>query len=316
MRTFANKVFKKTLPQLMGCRAGELARLWAFMSFVFLSVSLSAVAEEEFSFDGDDLEDELEELDRKQGVDSDEVEKRKRKARKKKKEVGGGDFGSADEAEEGSVHLTRYDRVKSISRKKFLKRKRFELSTNLAVNINDAYFQHVMAGLRGTYHITDGFALELGGLANLLPYSGQATSLNVVGYQLSHILNEGRFHGVVDLGFTFSPIYGKFAVMGDNITHFDVFVSSGLGLAIDGNDGSAFRAGEVGLNPAWEIGVGARVFVNRWLAVRAELRDYIYNLKKNQFSVRQDVLVFQLGASFFFPLGFDYEIAGAEVVDE
>ncbi|HZH03327.1 MAG TPA: outer membrane beta-barrel domain-containing protein, partial [Myxococcaceae bacterium] len=53
------------------------------------------------------------------------------------------------------------------------------------------------------------------------------------------------------------------------------------------------------------VGVGLRFFANRWLAVRTELRDLVYQekLQTGESSLRGQVMI-NLGLSIFFPLNF------------
>ncbi len=265
-----------------------------------------------FSFDEDEIsddatgDDEMDFGDDDTSIDAppelDESPKKKKKKRKKDDEV--------DETD-----LDQYDRIKSISRKKVLKAKRFEVSPAFSLSTNDAFVQHYAASLRGTYHILDSVALDFGGFANILPESIRLPAQDEVRRNTRNLLSEGRLHGAFDLGFAFSPVYGKFSILGKNIIHFDLFLTTAVGFVLDGNDGTAFKSGNLAFNPALEIGAGGRVFLNDWFALRFELRDYVYVLRQNPFSVKQNLLMFNMGVGFFLPTSFKYKNNAAKVVD-
>jgi len=188
------------------------------------------------------------------------------------------------------------DRIKSVQRKTFLKKKRVELFPYFAMDLNDPFYQHYVAGAALAFHLVDSFAIELKGGAVLGSVPQNAVKLVRV--------NEGaicencpqfKYHG--DLNMSWSPIYGKLSLFGESILHFDTYFSVG---------GGAF-ATDAGVNPAVNVGIGQRYFLTDWLVTRLELRDYIFMDSRNEIADVQNILLLSFSVSGFFPTSFEYE---------
>ena len=90
-------------------------------------------------------------------------------------------------------------------------------------------------------------------------------------------LNEYQLSG--DLNFTYVPMYGKFAGFGDFIFHYDAYVVGGVGIirtepipVIDPDN----RTFDWKTLVNFDVGIGLRIFFNRWLAAVLEVRDIMY----------------------------------------
>ncbi len=222
-----------------------------------------------------------------------------------------------EKADESAIDLTQADRIRAVSRKTFLKRGRFEATPFIGASTNDAFFQHWNGGLRLSYHIVDSLSVDVGGGFNFLTL--ELPSVEIVKRQQSAIPDEAVLFGNLDAGFTFSPIYGKFAILDDWILHFDGFMSGGLGVVVDSNRyaffGQTLPEFLPGVNPAVELGIGGRVFVTDWLVIRADVRDYFYPQWRSGISTLQNLLYFNVGLAIYFPFGFEYEYVAAKVVE-
>ena len=188
------------------------------------------------------------------------------------------------------------DRVKSVQRKSFLKKSRFELFPYFGLDLNDPFFQHFIVGASGAYHLTDSLALELRG--GFVAGSVKQSAIRFVRQETDSLLvdpPEFKYHADVDL--QFSPIYGKISLFGESILHFDTYLVAGPG--VFGTD--------QGANPAVNVGIGQRYFINRWLTARVELRDYIFMDNRNGSSDIQNLMIVSFSLSGFLPTTFDYE---------
>ncbi len=87
-----------------------------------------------------------------------------------------------------------------------------------------------------------------------------------------------------------SPIYGKFSIFSKKIYHFDLFVVAGAGL-FDNE-----RSNRFGFN----IGIGTKVFVNDWFAVRADFRNITVR-EDAPFNHIANNRILSLGVSIFLP---------------
>lgn len=206
-----------------------------------------------------------------------------------------------DEETEGTG-LTLQDRIKAVSRKVFIKEGRFELSPFGGVSTNDAFYLRWNAGARASYHLIDSFSIDVGGAGIV---SQQLDAVRVVGRAQSAVPDEANLFGYADAGVTFSPVYGKVSLMSEWIIHFDGFVSGGLG--------AVFSSNQDLVHPTMEVGVGSRVFLTRWLVLRADLRDYIYPQTRAGFSTLQNLLMLNVGVGFYFPFDFEYKYQAARI---
>jgi outer membrane beta-barrel protein len=206
-------------------------------------------------------------------------------------------------ATDEGIGLTLQDRIKAVSRKQFIKRGRFELAPFGGMTTNDAFFRSWSVGLRADYHFNDAFALELGGAGVLVQEKLDAVDQL---RKLSHeVNNDARLLGYADLGVTFSPVYGKLALLSDYIVQFDGFIIAGVGATFDSN--TAFA------HPAMDVGVGARIFLSRWFVVRTDVKDYIYPQDRQGISTLQNLLLWNVGVGIFIPFDFQYEYEAAKV---
>jgi outer membrane beta-barrel protein len=215
----------------------------------------------------------------------------------------------AEEAEAGEdeQQKTLQDRIRAVSRRVFLKRQRFELVPHAGLTTNDPFVRAYPLGLRGSWHFNEEFALDFGGsfvppffvqeLQDVRLLSGDAKELNPARE------NSAVLIATLDGGVTFSPFYGKFALMAEHVVHFDGFISAGLG--------AVFTTGQQLVNPALELGVGTRLFLMRWLTVRADLRNYLYPSFAGDDLSFPSTLLLTVGVGIHIPFDFDYS---AEVI--
>lgn len=208
-------------------------------------------------------------------------------------------------ATDEGIDLTMQDRIKAVARKTFLKTGRFELEPNMMFTVNDPFIRSFAAGGRVSWHINEAFALEIGG-GYIPPFFVQKLEpVDLLRKELALINADNTLFALADVGLTFSPLYGKMAVFGDGIIHFDGFVSAGVGATFDN--------GADLVHPAMNVGVGGRIFLTRWLVLRGDLRDYIYPQDKAGISTLQNLVFVSLGLGFYFPLDFDYQFEAARV---
>jgi outer membrane beta-barrel protein len=188
------------------------------------------------------------------------------------------------------------DRIRSVQRKTFLKKKRVELYPYLAMDLNDPFYQHYVAGAALAFHLADSFALELRGGAVL--GSVEQNSIKLVRVKAGAICEDCpqfKYHGDLNMGW--APIYGKLSLFGESILHFDTYFSVGGGVF----------ATDAGVNPAINLGIGQRYFLSDWVVARVEVRDYVFMDSRNEIADIQNLVLLSLSVSGFFPTSFEYE---------
>ena len=205
---------------------------------------------------------------------------------------------------------------------------RVELTPTVSFTLNDPFVQHTGVGLGLNYWWTNVLALGV----NFIWYEGLESESDI-GYfvrrstRLAVPVNSYQFGA--HLAFTYVPIYGKFAMFNELIFQYDIYVLGGVGLmntrpipVID----PEVRRFDFNVRVAFNIGIGLRVFVTRWLAIVAELRDYMYleqleNLEVALGADRTDPetwtqgspafinnVTAHLGLTFFLPFDFEYRL--------
>lgn len=190
------------------------------------------------------------------------------------------------------------DRVKSVQRKPFLKRRRLELTPMAFLSVNDAFFPKWGPGLRAAYHLHDSFGVGL----RLSMYEKISNdNIRFAKRQLQSRLPSvlPQYSAAVDLLWT--PIYGKVSIF-NSIKHFDLYVVGGAGAVWSQTSG----LGD-GPHLSTHIGLGQRFSVNRFMTIDLSAIETIYADRPNAAnkSVIQHVLTLNAGVSFFVPPSFD-----------
>jgi outer membrane beta-barrel protein len=205
------------------------------------------------------------------------------------------------------------DRVKAVQRKGFLKRGRFEAGLFLSPGINDAFYQKLGLGLRVAYHVEDSLALAIRGTSyrEIIPgvgFPGVIATDNVreskLAFQSQLIKSELQRQLMAEV--TWSPVYGKAAVLGRSIIHFDLFLTAGAG-AVWSSTSVAPR--NEGPHFATDFGGGLHFYPKDWLAVEAGLLATFFPDRPSLAvpSKMQKALVANIGVSIFFPTSFEYK---------
>jgi len=168
--------------------------------------------------------------------------------------------------------------VYAVQQQYVLKGGRFEIQPFFAFTMNDQFVSHDAPGLALNYYLTQ--VLAVGVVGNWYDGLNSASDFNFQNRRAAHIavpLNDYQLSG--DLNFTYVPMYGKFAGFGDFIFNYDGYIDGGVGLirtkpipVID-PDNRLFNWNNL-IN--FDVGIGLRIFFNRWLAATLEFRDIMY----------------------------------------
>ncbi|HUT99884.1 MAG TPA: outer membrane beta-barrel domain-containing protein [Myxococcota bacterium] len=205
---------------------------------------------------------------------------------------------AADKAKKSNVEV-REDRIKSVQRKPFLKKGRWELTPLFSLSINDAFYQKMGGGAAVAYHLADSLGLELQAV-----YVGTVQT-DMVGFfqQANQALPKvSQLQYYLTANVMWSPLYGKLSLFTDAIVHFDAYLLGGFGVAQT----------ETGPKFASNIGIGLRYFATSWLVIKIEVRDLMYteklklDVQGEKFSDIQNHVMLSAGVSFFLPFDFNY----------
>jgi outer membrane beta-barrel protein len=156
---------------------------------------------------------------------------------------------------------------------------RLELQPYWSFTLNDQFVSHNGPGVAVNFYITNVLAIGLngnwyGGLNGDSDFNFQNRRATRVAVPLT----EYQWGG--NLNFTYVPMYGKFAGFNEFIFSYDAYIVGGVGalstrpIAVIDPDNRNFQ-----FKPKidFNVGIGLRIFLNRWFAANLEVRDYIYN---------------------------------------
>jgi outer membrane beta-barrel protein len=217
----------------------------------------------------------------------------------------------------------------AVQQKYFLRARRFELNPFWAFSLNDQFVSHPGPGLSANYYITDVFAVGLhgtfyGGLNVDSDFNFQNRRATRVAVPLNEYLFEASGN------FTYVPMYGKFAGFSEFIFHYDLYLTGGVGgiwtkpIPVIDPDNRKF---DHEFRLAFNLGIGLRIALNRWIAPTLEIRDILYAEKIEALTVaptqaqQQDRNTWlenssrltnhfqaQLGISIFLPFSWEYRL--------
>ena len=212
---------------------------------------------------------------------------------------------------------TQDDRVKSVQRKLYTKRGRFELAPSFIINVNDAYYTKLGGAIRAAFYPHDSLAISA---RFSLMQTSPTDDVKVAKRNLfSRIFFSVPVWSVMgDL--EWSPLYGKVAFF-NSILHLDGYLVGGGGVvytetsavALPGaapqSDGSP--AGPRGVNAAFDLGVGLRFVVKDFVAVNVALINttYVDTPTGATKGVTQNLMLVNAGISIFFPFKSTYKEA-------
>ncbi len=210
-----------------------------------------------------------------------------------------------------------------------LRVRRFEVNPYWSFSLNDQFVSHPGPGLALNYYITN--VLAVGANFNYYQPFNVDSEFNSQVRRAARIgvpLTEYQWSAAVN--FTYVPIYGKFAGFDDFIFHYDAYVVGGVGavstgpIAVIDPDNRSFKSK---INLAPNVGIGLRIFFNRWFAAILEVRDDIFLDKlesttipltqaaqqdKENWYAKDSTLTnnvqAQIGLSIFLPFSFEYKL--------
>ncbi len=182
----------------------------------------------------------------------------------------GDDSGAADSDEEPESALhglaclegdATGGRRKGVQRRDFLKRHRFELSGLGGFYAADALSSTYSYGGALAFYPSEDFGLEV--LVTRTPMQFRLEEPFTAFDQQTHFTPSVAWQGIFSL--LWSPIHAKFKFSETRIIHSDFFAVAGAGRTFD----------PTVLGLTWEVGGGLKLYFNRYLAFRLDLRDFL-----------------------------------------
>jgi len=221
-------------------------------------------------------------------------------------------FAQTAEEEAGDVSEVEKDargplreRIRPVSGQLFKQDGRFELSPGLALSVRDAFFNKYVLGGLLAYHMTEELGVALRAGYALSSISGATQVCDAKGCRKPTRKNLERFsaYGNIrlmgSLELQWAPVYGKLSLSAEAFLPFKFYGLIGPGIVMYGPEG------KLKTSVSGTFGVGFRFVATRFMTVRMEFRDVIYQESIDGKGSIRNQLMFDLGVSFFFPTGFD-----------
>jgi outer membrane beta-barrel protein len=205
---------------------------------------------------------------------------------------------AAPAADLGERDIIQEDRVKSVQRKVYLKKHRFELAPSVSTSINDPYYSKYAVNVRGAYYFADTFALAARFSSfqwiGVVPNDDVRTAKR--NFQSRIFYSVPQWSAIADL--EWSPLYGKVAMF-NSILHFDAYLVGGAGVMQTETSALPGR----GLNPAVDLGIGMRVVAKDFVAVNVALVNttYVDQPAGTTKGAIQNLMMLGAGLSVFLP---------------
>ena len=166
-----------------------------------------------------------------------------------------------------AAHAQEADEIAAVQKRPLRQAKRLELWGYGEMSIADPYLQRWGGGLRGMYHLREGLAvgLDVSGLG-----TWATEELVIAKRELHARIVESHQRAAIAGMASIAPIYGKVALPGDALVHFETFLDAGLGGAL-----TETEAGR-GLRPMVTAGIGQRLFLGENVALTARIGGELY----------------------------------------
>ncbi|WP_242361816.1 outer membrane beta-barrel domain-containing protein [Anaeromyxobacter sp. SG17] len=209
-------------------------------------------------------------------------------------------------------------KIPPVSGQLYRKAGRVELTATGNLSLNDAFYSKYFGGLKLGYHFTEAWSLSVQGALGATRPTGSAVvcpkNSGCVDANDAMLLQvPGKLRRIVGAELAWAPVYGKLNVFAEKVAHFDLSILAGADLishdeVLGPSDAGALAAS--GKDPALvstvggHVGLGARLFLKEWLALRLEVKDYVYGVEVPNNGAGKDwqnQIFTELGLSFFFP---------------
>jgi outer membrane beta-barrel protein len=227
---------------------------------------------------------------------------------------------AAEQGEKGKLGSISWRDIVTVPRRPILKYHRVEFIPTYNVTINNSLYRH--HGFGGIINFFLSETLNLG-LEGTYYQQQQEEHYFLRGLDDRVLPSVNRYWWSANLNFGYVPFYGKFALFDRWIFQWEGYVQAGLGviqtewITRDPADRAATN-----YDIQWHVDVGMRLFLTKWLAIHAYLKDYMFVDSLEPTSRGSAVgtapppkgdsnfiqnLVFGVGVGMFLPTGFEYK---------
>jgi outer membrane beta-barrel protein len=227
---------------------------------------------------------------------------------------------TAEQGEKGKLGSISWRDIVTVPRRPILKYHRVEFIPTYNTTINNSLYRHHGFGGVVNFFLSETLNLGLEG-TYYVPQQQEQYFLRGLDDRILPSVN--HYLWSANLNFGYVPFYGKFALFDRWIFQWEGYVQAGLGviqtewITRDPADRSATN-----YDIQWHVDVGMRMFLTKWLAIHAYLKDYMFVDSLEPSSRGSAVgsapppkgdsqfiqnLVFGVGVGMFLPTGFEYK---------
>jgi outer membrane beta-barrel protein len=208
-------------------------------------------------------------------------------------------------------------KIPPVSGQLYRKKGRLEATLTGNLSLNDAFFSKYFGGLKLGYHLTEFLSVSVHGASGTATKTGStvlcsanAGCRDATDAQLWQVPGEIAWLAGVEVAW--APVYGKLNVLSEQVAHFDLSLIVGadwiarsevLGRVAAAELETAGGTPGTTAGPGAHVGLGARLFLSEWIALRLEVKDYLYvaDVPNNGGEGFQNQLFTEIGLSFFLP---------------
>jgi len=200
------------------------------------------------------------------------------------------------------------NRVKPISGQLYRKAGRLELSPGAEISVKDAFFRKYLFGGKLTWHAYEWLSFGVSGATgpSVVTGSTQVCPPNdacrpATDAQLAAVPGEIKMKAGAEVGF--SPVYAKLNFLAEKAVHFDLSLLGGADwisyrqVLAPNSTQTPGTASAIG----GHLGIGTRIFLSEWGALRVEFKDYVYRVDVAGSKRWQQQLFLEAGLSIFLP---------------
>jgi outer membrane beta-barrel protein len=165
-----------------------------------------------------------------------------------------------------------------VQNRTYPKEKKFFISPEYGVMVNDQYSEGSVFGLTGNYFFSERYGIQLQFLkANLHLNDAMKNLVNLSsGVQPNH----GQFTGLYAVGFDWVPFYAKMSVLGKRIIYFDMSVTPYVGISTYDQILETGNKGKSGMTVG--LDVSQYFLFSKWVAIRTDIK---YQLRQEDVAV-------------------------------
>lgn len=187
------------------------------------------------------------------------------------------------------------DTITAVQKRPLRQAGRLEISPYAEMGIGDPYLQRWGGGLRAMWHLREGLSVGVDGNG----FGTWATQeLTIARRELHAQIVESRLRGSLSGFAAIAPLYGKVALPGDALVHFETFLDAGVGAAWTETDATR------GVRPMIGAGIGQRIFLGESVALTARVGGNLYAervvVDGSQETKAMGFWTVRLGLSFYF----------------